>query len=151
MRILLLLLLIALPLLADPQAESFGPLKLGMKDGPVLKALGPPKSKGKPVLEAATGLTVSEWKWPGLTLTMGREKAGSPWQIERLLAYAPCKFKTARGVGIGDTLERVRVAYTLGGEDGPTEQVMLGDAYGGLLFNLKKGKVVEIFIGAAAE
>jgi len=86
MRLLLILLLTCLPLLADPQAEPLGPLKLGMQDGPVVKALGPPKSKSKPIVEAATGLTISEWKWPGLTLWMGREKAGAPWTLERLHA-----------------------------------------------------------------
>ena len=82
---------------------------------------------------------------------MTRDQARDPWVIDRIRAQAPCKFKTSKGVGLGDTLETIRVKYTLGGDDGPSDTVMLGDAYGGLIFNLKKGKVVSIFLGAAAE
>lgn len=154
MRFFLLIALIALPALAQYENEQLGPLKVGLAEPAITQALGPPSKRGKLVLEAATGLTVSEWHYPklGLLVTVSREKPQDAWRVERLVAHSPCKLRTSKGVGLGDTLDRIRVAYTLAGEDKPSDSVVLGDGTGiVLVFKLAKGRIGEIYLGPGPE
>lgn len=61
--------------------------------------------------------------------------------------------KTSRGIGIGSTAEEVRRAYSglVNAEESNDSTIIAGSVYGGLIFTLRNGKVIEIFMGAAAE
>jgi len=65
-----------------------------------------------------------------------------------------CKLATRRGIKIGDTVAAVRKAYG-DVEDKSRGQsrdsFVAGSLYGGVIFDLKDGKVTQIFIGASAE
>ena len=130
------------------------PIHLGDTATQVVKLLKEPASKGKEIDEAATGLIVQDWKFPklGLTLKMGRASKKEPQKIESILAVAPCPYVTDKLVGIGDTAQAVKQAYSasLSAESTP-EILVIGSIYGGTMFSIKKGKVVQIFFGAAAE
>jgi hypothetical protein len=130
------------------------PVHTGDSGAAVVKLLKQPTSKGKEILEAATGLLVQDWNFPklGLTLKMGRPTKKDPLKVESILAVAPCPYVTDKLVGIGDTAKSVKQAYSasLSAESTP-EILVVGSIYGGTMFSIKKGKVVQIFIGAAAE
>lgn len=130
------------------------PIHLGDSATQVVKILKEPASKGKETEEAATGLIVQDWKFPklGLTLKMGRASQKDPQKVESILAVAPCPYVTDKLIGIGDTAQAVKQAYSasLSAESTP-EVLVAGSIYGGTMFSIKKGKVVQVFIGAAAE
>ena len=138
------------------EGDSLGSLKLGQSAEFVTKALGKPASKGKDVEWEAIGEWVQEWHFPkqGLTLAMNSEKKGGAKTILSITAEAPCKLATSRGIKIGSTEAALAKAYrdVQNKEDGePGKLFVAGSIYGGVMFHLKGGKVVLIFIGAAAE
>ena len=159
--ILLLVLLAAAPdvLRAEEKSittEAFGKISLGLKAAALVKLLGEAESKDKDTLWDATGDWVQEWKYPakGLTLAMASTKKGGAKTLLSLTATSPCDLATARGIKIGSTEAEVRKAYgkiedkesSVAGEN-----FVAGSIYDGVMFTFKKGKVVQIFIGAAAE
>ena len=158
MRTLFILLLLAGWVGAEPlkleQVQQLGKLRLGLKESQV-SGLGKVASSSKPVVEGATGLTVQTRTYPaqGLTITWSREKAGDPWVVDRFSAAAPNKWKTPQGIGLGSQAEQVRQTYgaLLDAEACGPEQLVVGSIYGGVMFTLKQGKVIRIFVGAAAE
>lgn len=136
--------------------ESLGPVKLGMTDKEVERALGPATSKGELFDEAATGETVQSWSYPehGLTVEMsGTPKHGQ--SVRGLTIRSPSPYKTGVGVGVGDSLETARALYK--GLEAPSyqqqseEQWIVGSIYGGVFFHAKDGVIQWIFIGAGAE
>lgn len=138
------------------EGDSLGSLKLGQSAEAVTKVLGKPASKGKEVHWEAIGEWVQEWHFPkqGLTLAMNSEKKGGPKTILNVTAEAPCKLATARGIQIGSTEAEVAKAYRAvqnKEESEPGKLFVAGSVYGGVLFHLEAGKVIQIFIGAAAE
>lgn len=138
------------------QDESLGNLKLGQKAATVIKELGEPKSKGENQLWEATGEWVQEWHYPakGLSFHMASEKEKGAKTLLSITATEKCTLATSKQIKIGSTEEEVRKAYAKleNKEEGkPGETLVAGSIYGGVIFTFKKGKVVEIFIGAAAE
>jgi len=138
------------------EGESLGSLKLGQSADAVAKALGQPESKGKDVEWEAIGQWVQEWHFPkqGLTLAMNSEKKGGKKVILSITAEAPCKLATSRGITIGSAEADVAKAYRKvhnKDESTPGELFVAGSIYGGAMFHLQHGKVVQIFLGAAAE
>lgn len=136
--------------------ESLGRLKLGQGEDAVVKVLGKPGSKGKAELWEAIGAWVEEWHYPeqGVTLAMSSEKKGGAKSVLNISAEAPCSLATSRGIKIGSSEADVAKAY--GKERSKEESVagelfVAGSVYDGVMFTIKKGKVVQIFIGAAAE
>lgn len=136
--------------------ETLGKLKLGQKAAAVIKELGEPASKGENQLWGATGEWNQEWKYPakGLTLQMAGETAKGPKTLSAITASEKCELATSKQIKIGSTEAEVRKAYAKleNKEEGkPGETLVAGSIYGGVIFTFKKGKVVQIFIGAAAE
>lgn len=136
--------------------DSLGKLKLGQSSEAITKALGKPQSKGKDVEWEAIGEWVQEWHFPkhGLTLAMSSAKKGGPKTVLSITAEAPCEFATSRGIQIGSPEAAVAKAYrdVQNKEDGEAGKLFVaGSIYGGVMFHLEKGKVSQIFIGAAAE
>lgn len=132
--------------------ESLGGLELGQRSDVVTKVLGKPESRGKEVLWEAIG----EWRFPkqGLVLNMSSDKKGGEKTILSITAEAPCRLATSRGIKIGSTEAELAKAYRdmrNKEESSPGERFVAGSIYGGVIFDLKNGKVVQIFIGAAAE
>lgn len=158
MRILALFFLLLVSLGAEPlkleQIQQLGPLRLGLKESEI-KGLGKAKASSKPVVEGATGLTVQTRTYPsqGLSITWSREKSVDPWRVERFSAASPNVWKTPQGIGLGSKAELVRSTYAslLDAESSGPEQLVVGSIYGGVMFTLKQGRVVRIFVGAAAE
>lgn len=136
--------------------ESLGKLKLGSKGDEVIKLLGKPASKGKDVEWAAIGEWVQEWKFPeqGIQLNMASAKKGGTKTVLMITGTSACKLATAKGIAIGSSEADVKKAYGSvqdkeNSEAGKT--FVAGSIYGGVIFHFEKGKVSEIFIGAAAE
>lgn len=141
---------------SDVSRERLGKLALNQKAATVLEVLGEPRSKGADVLMEATGEWVQEWEFPeqGLTLMMGSNLKGGAKTVWSIKADESCKLSTERGVGIGTQEGELKQAYgeLYNAEESRTgETFVAGSVYGGVIFEIEKGKVVGIFIGAAAE
>lgn len=136
--------------------DGLGKLKLDLTAAEVTALLGNPESKGEDVEWGATGEWVQEWsfKAQGLVLNMASVKKGGAKTLLSITATPPCKLSTARGIHIGSSLQEVSKAYGDVHEkqqSRPGESFVAGSLFGGIIFDLKQGKVSEIFIGAAAE
>ncbi len=136
--------------------ETFGDIKIGQPVTETINALGEPDTKSKPEEWGADGLMHERWIWKnkGLDVNMSSEKNNPASKtIFSINATAPCTFKTRAGMGIGSTYDEIQAAYSrdISKADSNTEQVVVGSVYGGIIFTLTKGKVSDIFLGAAAE
>jgi hypothetical protein len=136
--------------------ESLGTLRLGLTGDEVMKVLGKPSGKGKDVMWEAIGEWVQEWDFPakGVTLNMASAKKGGAKTIMSISASEKCVFATARGVRIGSSEAEVHKAYgKLEDKESSVrgESFVAGSLYGGVIFRFEKGRVSDIFIGAAAE
>ena len=141
---------------SDVSSECLGKLALDQKAAVVIELLGEPKSKGADVLMEATGEWVQEWAFParGLTLMMGSTEKGGAKTVWSITADEKCELATERGVRIGSSEAEVKTAYGKvysAEESRAGETFVAGSVYGGVIFEFEKGKVVGIFIGAAAE
>lgn len=141
---------------AQVDREGFGKLMIGQKAEAVITILGKPESKGKDLMWEAIGELVQEWKYPslGLTLNMSSAKKRAAKTLWSISATGGCSLITARGIRIGSSEAAVRKAY--GKEEDKSSSVrgesfVAGSVYGGVIFHFEKGKVSDIFIGAAAE
>lgn len=133
--------------------EAFGPVRLGLTDGQLQKAVGAPASKTPVALEPATGQHVSDWKYPklGLTLKMAADKKAGPFTVASFALESPSRFRSTRGVGIGSSADQIRKAYKGFVEPGSSDRIVVGSEYMGIIFTLEGGKATYIFVGAAAE
>jgi len=151
--------LLSVSALATPMkvgdAQKVGNLQLRLESAQLAPFLGQPSSQGKPVEEAATGLTVKAQTYAkhGVVVTLSREKKATVWRVERFTVKAPCAWKTPQGIGIGSSDQAVRKVYSqlLDSESQSNQQLVVGSIYDGVIFHLKNGKVESIFVGAAAE
>ncbi|OYW71900.1 MAG: hypothetical protein B7Z37_26495 [Verrucomicrobia bacterium 12-59-8] len=137
------------------EAERLGKLRYEMKAKEVVELCGKAASKGAVELWEAVGLHMQEWKYSalGLELQMSAEKKGGEQSVFMISATQPCKLATTRGIQIGSTEKEVVKAYgeLKGEETEPGKTFVAGSMVGGVIFTFEDGKVVEIFIGAAAE
>lgn len=143
------------------QSERLGPLRLGLPAGEVLKALGKPDEKSERALWAADGAEHQQWRYPaqGIVLGMIAEGSGNEQQIYAITISAPCRFRTARDIGIGsgrgEVLEAYRREIARSSGDSAVgisdDAVIAGSVYGGVVFTIKHDKVTAVFIGAGAE
>jgi len=137
--------------------EQIGGLRIGMSEKELASSIAGKPIKGKEIFEGATGEYVQAWKYPGLgiELKMGSETKGGAKRVESITLTGPGSLATRAGIQIGSTEEEVIRAYgKYRDRDGGTRKgksFVAGSIYDGLIFNFRNGKVVEIFLGAAAE
>jgi hypothetical protein len=113
--------------------------------------------EGKEIFEGATGDYVQKWKYPdcGIVLKMSSERKGGAKVVESVSVSAPSTLVTTGGIHIGSTEREVINAY--GRYRDPEEpakkgkQFVAGSIYDGMICDLQDGRVVRIFLGAAAE
>jgi len=158
MRTLALFLLMTACAFAAPSAvdsEHLGPMKLGMTAKQVVAAVGKPATRSAWTLEGATGTWIQTWTWPtrGLTAIMGAQSRGGAQSVDRVWIDGKSTLATARGIRLGATRAKVVKAYDkdVNEEESSPDRAVVGSIYGGLIFTLKNGRVVQIFLGAGAE
>ena len=122
----------------------------------VLKLLGKPEKKSKAEEWGADGLIHQQWfyKKLGIVVDFVKEDKSGLGEAYSVTISAPSEKKTSRGIGIGSAQQEVLKAYAAEinrEESDLPETVVAGSIYGGAVFTMKNGKVVSIFIGAAAE
>ncbi len=138
------------------KAESLGSLKVGIQRSAAIGILGRPSKSGKVEEWGADGMFHQqlEFKSVGIALSLVSQKVGSAQTIESITAVAPCQLPTAAGIRVGNTESEVIKAYRRHynkEESTPGSLVVAGSIYGGLTFQIKGGKVSQIFIGASSE
>jgi hypothetical protein len=139
--------------------EGLGEFKIDLGEKAVIKLLGDSKiTKGKTQLEGATGEYVQDWHCPdaGLRLLMSADSMNGPKKVRAITGSTKCKLATAKGIKIGSKrAEVVKVYGAFEDKEGAASAgqgtFIAGSVYGGLIFRFAKGKVSEIFVGAAAE
>lgn len=140
----------------DYGAFRLGKLHHGMPAGQVVGLPGCVFTKDAWGTSEVDGAWHQTWSAAGCGVTLGfvtEEKSG-PAKVDAIVIEAPSKIKTDRGVGVGSSEADVRRHYLkdINAEDStPHESIVLGSIYGGVIFGLKSGRVVRIFVGAAAE
>ena len=138
------------------QLEKLGEFKIGSSAARILEILGNPQTKSKPVFSEADGLYRQSWYYPkqGITFDMVTENKAATPKIASIKLTLPSKLKTNRGIKIADSYDKVVGVY---GQYEDREnsirfkRLVAGSIYGGLIFSFQNGRVVEIFLGAAAE
>lgn len=134
--------------------ESLGGLRIGAASAAVEGLLGAPKSKGKAELWGADGLYHRDLGYPaaGAVIGMSAPAARGPWEVAAITLKPPAALKTSRGIGIGATRKEVTAAYGPAAQSGDSGQLIVGSEFDGLIFSFdRRGRVEEIFLGAAAE
>ncbi len=140
----------------NTKEERIGALHLEMAAKDLSRAISCKPQKGKELLEGATGEYVQDWKYPrcGVTLKMSSASKAGPKTVAIITIEAPSDLKTSKGIHIGSTEKEVIKVY--GPYRDPEGSVagqkfVAGSVYDGVIFTFKNGKVVAIFLGAAAE
>ena len=136
--------------------ERIGDLRIGWSGKDVGKAITCKVKRGPDELWGADGAYHQEWKYAacGITLDMVSEKKGGAKSIGSIAVIKPSRLSTKQGIRIGSSEQEVMKAYKLywNREDSKAfGQFVAGSIYGGLMFNIKNGRVNSIFLGAAAE
>jgi hypothetical protein len=138
------------------QSESLDGLTLGMKAASLVKLLGKPEKTGKEENWEAIGEWVQRWSWPklGVTAQLSSKEKGGAKTLLTVTLTTPSERATRKGIRIGSTEAEVVKAYGALRDKETSEAgktFVAGSPYGGLTFQFTKGKVSEIFLGAAAE
>jgi len=84
----------------------------------------------------------------GIELTL--VKQADVLVAQSITARHPCRFATKRGIKIGSTLPQLKKAYapeTWNHADTTAERIVIGSNQRGLVFQLREGKVEQIFLG----
>jgi hypothetical protein len=134
-------------------AEGIGPIKMDMPASEVIAAMGKPKSKGKELMEGATGDLLQPWTYKGVTLDMVRESKKATRKVGSIQVGGESGLATKRGIRVGSTRADVARAYAKerNAEDSDELTFVAGSVYGGLLINFENDVVTSMFLGAAAE
>lgn len=138
------------------QVERLGEFKIENSASSILKILGNPQKQSKNVFSEVDALYHQFWYYPkqGITFTMVAENEGDNPKVAAIKVTSPSRLTTDRGITIGDWYNKVVRVY---GQCRDQENSVLfkrltaGSIYGGLIFSFRNGRVVEIFLGAAAE
>ena len=136
--------------------ESLGELKINLSAQQVIQLLGNPTQKGQVEFWAGDALYHQYWYYPnqGITLSMASETEKGQQNIGFIKLVSPSRLPTKRGIKIGSSIEEVSLAYAKEKDQEmsiPDQTFIAGSIYGGLIFTFDKGRVIEIFLGAAAE
>ncbi len=94
------------------QTERLGNLRIGMTSEQIVQILGNPPTQSPIRSDSCTG-DHQDWKYPnqGLVLTLMPDTQDGAQTLERIVAEAPSKLKTKRGIGIGSSWNAVKQAY----------------------------------------
>jgi hypothetical protein len=158
--IALLVSLSGLPFAADEfsllNEERIGDLRIGLSETEVKMAVKCPLKQGAEEFWAADGAYHQEWSGAscGITLGMVSAKKGGPKSVESITVVRPSKLGTKRGIRIGSTALEVMKAYKAHWNEEESKhfgRFVAGSIYGGLMFDIRDGRVSGIFLGAAAE
>jgi hypothetical protein len=138
------------------KSETIGQLRLDMTQADLKRLLTARPAIGREQLWGADGQYHQKWTYraQGLTIGMVSEKKGGAKIVESIDCAARCALKSARGIGVGSTLEDAQKAYAAEfnkEESKLPELFVAGTIYGGLLLKFKAGKVSVMYLGAAAE
>ena len=147
--------------------EKIGALKKGQTTQEVEKILGAPGQKGDEEFMPATGEYQVFWTYKdaGINLVFAASEKDAPRTLAQMSLFAPATLKTQRGIGLGSTRAEVEAAYEkptfppkqgakhsrYAADESNDGQVVVGSAYGGLVFYIEDGRVSGIFLGASAE
>ena len=136
--------------------ERLGEFKIGSSAVRILEFLSNPQTKSKNIFSEADGLYRQSWYYPkqGVIFEMVAENNKDKPKVAAIKISSPSKFKTDRSIKIGDSYDKVvRVygRYKDKEHSVPFKRFVAGSVYGGLIFSFQNGRVVEIFLGAAAE
>jgi hypothetical protein len=136
--------------------ERIGDLRIGSSEKDVGNAINCKVKRGPDELWGADGAYHQEWKYAdcGITLDMVSEKKGGVKSIGSIAVTKPSRLSTKQGIRIGSSEKEVMKAYKLhwNREDSKAfGKFVAGSVFGGLIFDIKNGKVSSIFLGAAAE
>lgn len=137
-------------------SERIGSMRIGLSESDVKKSAGCALQRGPEQLWGADGAYHQTWRCDacGLRLGMVSENRGAAKRIESITLVAPGTLATSRGIRIGSTEQAVKKAYRAEWNREESKQsgsFVAGSIYGGLLFEFQDGKVIQIFLGAAAE
>lgn len=141
----------------NTNAERIGELRLDQPEKELSGKISCKPKKGKEVLEGATGEYVQTWKYPdcGISFKMSSERKGGAKVVRSITITSPSDLATSRGIHVGSAESEVLKAYgRYRDKDGGTEKgrrFVAGSIFDGMIFDFKAGKVVGIFLGAAAE
>lgn len=136
--------------------EILGEIKLDFSAQQVIQLLGNPTQKGQVEFWAGDALYHQYWYYPnqGITLSMASETEKGQQNIAFIKLVSPSTLPTKRGITIGSSIEEVSLAYAKEKDQEmsiPDQTFVAGSIYGGLIFTFDQGRVIEIFLGAAAE
>ncbi len=137
-------------------SDSLGDLRIGMQEREVIELLGEPGDKGKQLLWEADARYHQEWRYPlqGIFLDLVSESTDGKQRVASIRAGLHSILETTKGIKVGDSFAAVNNAY---GDQLDTDNsdppftLLAGSLYDGLLFSFEEGKVIQIFLGAAAE
>lgn len=136
------------------QKESIATLQYGIASAEVFIAMGEPDQKSENVYWGADGLEHQEWFYEKESLRIDMVTDEHDQIVNSLQIQSPSQMQTSRGIGIGTPYEEVLEAY--GKEINAIQSdhsamIVAGTVYGGVVFMISDGLVVEIFIGALSE
>lgn len=135
---------------------TIGQLKYNLSTDSVILLIGEPDSISIEIQAGADGSFVTNWVYvnKGINLEMYSDLKGENKKIRSILVTKPCDLFTHKGIGIGSSVKQVYNNYKTENDysiSDSLQEVVIGSIYDGIVFSIEKGKVVKIFIGAAAE
>ena len=137
--------------------EALGTLHLGMAEAKVLAAVPCAPVKLKEAYEGATGEYAQTWRFDGcgLELKMVSARRGGAKKVAAITVSAPSALATKKGIRVGSTEQEVLAAYGRfrDADEASSKGVrfVAGSIFDGMIFSFEKGRVTQIFLGAAAE
>ncbi|HAN10684.1 MAG TPA: hypothetical protein DCP90_08755 [Clostridiales bacterium] len=133
---------------------TLGGLKYGMNSNEVVKLIGNPEEKSQEFYQQYSGRYYEQWMYEnkGIEILMVKIDADTKI-INKITISGPCNFETNKGIKIGSTKEEVITKYKsiINSQDSADDWIVVGSVYGGVMFEIKEGKVSKMYMGASAE
>lgn len=138
------------------RSDGLGELRINMPVKEVIQLLGEPENRGEHLLWEADALHHQEWRYPqqGVFLDLVSDSGGSKQRIASIRAGLNSTLETTKGIKVSDTFAAVNKAYAeqLDTDNSdPPFTLLAGSLDDGILFSFEEGKVIQIFIGPAAD
>lgn len=133
--------------------EIGGWIKLGTSGNLIKKHIDSLSISTKDSISAVNGNYQEQWGAEGYLFYMEAEKQGAELYVVGVDVVMPSTAKTSKGIGIGATKAEVLRQYGKYVDKAFTtpDVIVAGSVYDGLIFTMKEGRVVQLFLGAAAE